>query len=164
MFYGATILIVILNLCLYFAVRGSIWDFFRFNKLSKSNIRKNKKGFKNYWFYQEINKIKPLGWMYFANIIYFFLTLFYTVFALSLGYIKILQPVFFIVSIIICLIQIPTTIWSVYYDNLYAFGKAFVLCRRFPDARRYLRTPLDYVYPWVITGLLICLSLEEMCL
>lgn len=162
MFYGATILIVLLNLSLYFSVRGSITDFFRFNKLSKTNIRKNTKGFKNYWFYRELNKIKPLGLMYYANIIYFYLTLFYTALSLSLGYIRVLQPVFFVTSIGICLLQIPMTIWSVYYDNLYAFGKAFVLCSRFPDARRHLRTILDYIWPWAVTGMLICLSYQEM--
>lgn len=164
MFYGATILIVLFNLSIYFAFRGSIGDFLRYNKMSKTNIRKNKKGFKNYWFYRDINKIKPLGWVYYGNIIYLFLTLFYTVLALALGYIEILQPVFFVVSVMICAVQIPTTVWSVYYDNLYAFGKAFVLCSRFPDARRYLRTPLDYVWPWAVTGLLIYISFEEMCL
>jgi len=163
LFYGATILIVLLNLCTYFSFRSGISEFLRFKKMSKTNIRKNKKGFRNYWFYQEINKIKPLGWMYFANIIYFFLTLFYTVLALSLGYIKILQPVFFSVSILVCIVQIPTTIAQVYYSNLYTFGTPVVLCRRYPNGR-YLSTPLDYVWPWVITGLLICLSLEEMCL
>jgi len=162
-FYGATILIVLINLFSYFSFRSGIREFLRLKKMSKTNIRKNKKGFKNYWFYQEINKIKPLGWMYYANIIYFFLTLFYTVFALSLGYIKSLQPVFFAISILLCIVQIPTTAASEYYSNLYTFGTPVVLCRRYPDTRRYLSTPLDYVIPWVITGLLIFLSFEEMC-
>lgn len=162
MFYGATILIVLLNLSIYFSFRISIDDFLRYNKMSKTNIRKNKKGVKNYWFYRDINKIKPLGWVYYGNIIYLFLTLFYTVFALSLGYIEILQPVFLVASSLLCVVQIPTVIWSVYYDNLAAFGKGFVLCSRFPDGRRHLRTMLDYVYPWAITGLLIFMSYQEM--
>lgn len=162
MFYAATILIVLFNISVYFSFRSGISDYLKIKKMSKRNFRKNRKGFKNYWFYRDINKIKSLGWMYYANIIYFSLTLFYTLFGISLGYIKFLQPVLFIVSVLICIVQIPIVFADTYYSNIYSFGTPVVLCRRYPKPQRYLSTPLNYVLPWIITGLLICLSYQEM--
>ena len=161
MFYGVSILIVLYNLALFFNFRDGISDYLRLNKMSKTNIRKNKKGFKNYWFYRDINKIKSLGWMYYANIIYFIMTLVYTILGLSLGYVKIFAAVLFILSLLVLIVQIPTSIASVYYFNRYAFGRAVVLCRRYPYSRR-LSTPFNYVIPWGVTCLLIYISFQEL--
>ena len=159
MFYTLHILIVVYNLLLYMNFRSGIYDYLRLSKMSKTNIRKSRKGFQNYWFYRSINEQKPLGILYYLNYIYLISSVIYSIITLALGYIKILQPFFLVFSSLLCLIQILPNIFSSIYSCQARFGKPFVLLAwsNTPFLRRLYSSLLDML-GWAMTAVLIYLS------
>ncbi len=161
MFYIFQIIIVLYNLYLYAMFRVGINDYLRLSKMSKTNIRKSKKGFKNFWFYKAINEKKPLGILYYLNIVFLVATLVYSVPVVALGFVKVLQPVFLVLSIVVCVVEIPTTIISSLYLTREEFGKSFVWFARMKHAKRPYSS-LFVIFASCLTALFIYLSYQQL--
>lgn len=161
MFYFYSIVIVLYNLLLYATFRSGIYDYLRLSKMSKSNIKRSRKGLKNYWLYQLINKKTPLGILYGLNYIFLISTAIFTILAILIGYIKIFQPILFVISILLCLIEIPSTILTSIYTNKMEYGKAFVFLAKRNYMRGYCSSLID-MFSWVITALFIYLSYQQL--
>lgn len=129
--------------------------------MSKSNIKKSRKGFKNYWLYHSINKQTPLGVLYSLNYIFLTSTVVFTIFAVALGFIKELQPILFVISVLICIIEIPSTIVASICSNNEKYGKPFILLEKRKSMKGYSSSLVD-IFSWVINALLIYLSYQQL--
>ena len=129
--------------------------------MSKSNIKKNRKGFKNYWLYQMINKQTPLGILYSLNYIFLISTAIFTVLAITIGFIKMFRPIIFVCSILLCLIEIPSSILASIYSNKMEYGKAFVFLAKRKYMRGYCCSLIDML-SWVVTALFIYFSYQQL--
>ena len=161
MFYFYSVVIVLYNLLLYAIFRSGIYDYLRLSKMSKSNIKKNRKGFKNYWLYQMINKQTPLGILYSLNYIFLISTAIFTVLAITIGFIKMFRPIIFVCSILLCLIEIPSSILASIYSNKMEYGKAFVFLAKRKYMRGYCSSLID-IFSWVVTALFIYFSYQQL--
>lgn len=161
MFYILNLILVLYNIILYMFFREGIYDFLRLSKMSKTYIKKSRRGFRNYWLYSAIHKQHSLGILYYLNIIYLSYTLFFSVSTLALGYIKLLQPVLFIGSIVLLFIQIPCTVSSCAHIYHIEFGKPFILLTRDSQTKK-LRSSLLDALSWILTALLIYLAYTQL--
>ena len=161
MFYFYSVVIVLYNLLLYAIFRSGIYDYLRLSKMSKSNIKKNRKGFKNYWLYQMINKQTPLGILYSLNYIFLISTAIFTVLAITIGFIKMFRPIIFVCSILLCLIEIPSSILASIYSNKMEYGKAFVFLAKRKYMRGYCSSLID-IFSRVVTALFIYFSYQQL--
>ena len=161
MFYFYCIVIVLYNILLYSIFRGGIYDYLRLSKMSKSNIKKNRKGFKNYWLYQTINKQTPLGILYRLNYVFLIFTAVFTVLAIAVGFIKMFRPIVFACSVLLCLIEVPSTILASIYSNKMEYGKAFVFLAKRKYVRGYCSSLID-MFSWAVTALFIYLSYQQL--
>lgn len=157
MFYFLHIVIVLYNLLLYSIFRGGIYDYLRLSKMSKTNIRKNRKGLKNYWIYQSIHEQHSLGILYGLNILFLTSTIVYSVLVITLGFIKTLQPILFVLSVLLCIVEIPTMALASIYDCKAEFGRSFVLLTKRKESNGYYSSLL-IMFPWWVTAVLICVS------
>ena len=126
MFYFLMIVIAFYNLLLYAIFRGGIYSYLRLSKISKTYIKKTRKGFINYWFYHSINKKKSLGILYGLNLAFFIATISFMLFTITLGYIRGLQVILFVFSVVLCVIEIPCMIIASIHSNKEDYGKPFV--------------------------------------
>ncbi len=161
MFYFCNIIIAFYNLLLYGIFRSGIYDYLRLSKMSKSNIRKHRKGFKNYWLYYSINQQRSLGILYGLNYIFLVATVIFTIFAVSLGFIKALQPILLFLSVILCIIEIPSSITASIHSDNAEYGKPFVLLVKRKDTRGY-HSSLFGMCSWIITAIFICFSYHQL--
>ncbi len=161
MFYLFQIIIVLYNFLCYAFFRVGINDYLKLSKMSKTNIRKSKKGFENFWFYKTINEKKPLGILYYLNIIFLIVILVYSVPVVAFGYIKVFQSIFLILSIVVCIIEIPTSIIAAVYSSQEEFGKPFVLFARSKYTKRNVSS-LFSILAWCPTALFIYLSYQQL--
>ena len=76
MFYSLQIIFSLYSLLLYANFRSGIFHHLRLRKISKTAIRKNQKGFLNFWFYRDIHKNYGLRLIYGLNIAYSLIWLF----------------------------------------------------------------------------------------
>jgi len=129
--------------------------------MSKSNIKKCRKGIKNYWLYHSINQQRPLGILYGLNYIFLVSTAIFTILAVLLGFIKALQPILFTFSILLCIIEIPSVIIASIYSNNAEYGKPFVLLTKRKFGRGYSSSLIDFL-SWVINALFIYLSYKQL--
>ncbi len=155
MFYFLAVTIVFYNVLLYTVFRCAVFDYLRLSGMSKSNIEKNRDGFLNYWFYNTINKKKPLGILYKLNILFLASTLLYSVAVLFFGYINVTEPLILVLSLLICAVEIPSTVLAAYYSNLAEFGRPFVLFAWSKIRNKYASSLID-MFSWVVTLFLIC--------
>ena len=100
MFYFFMIVIAFYNLLLYAIFRSGIYSYLRLSKMSKTYIKKNRKGFINYWLYYSINKQNSLGILYGLNLTFIIATVAFIIFTITVGYIRALQPIMFAFSIV----------------------------------------------------------------
>ena len=161
MFYFLNIVIVLYNLLLYAIFRSGIYDYLRLSKMSKTNIKQSCRGFKNYWLYQASNIKTPLGILYNLNCIFLVSTTTFSVLALLLGYIKAVQPILFTLSILLCIVEIPTTGLASAYSTKAEFGKRFVFLAKRKDTGKFCSSVVD-MFSWCITALLIYLSYLQL--
>ena len=161
MFYILNLILVLYNIILYMFFREGIYDFLRLSKVSKTYIKKNRHGVGNYWLFSAIHKQHSLGILYYLNIVYLSYTLFFSIATLALGYIKLLQPVLFIGSIVLLLIQIPCTVSSSVHICRMEFGNPFVLLTRDNQTKK-LRSSLLDALSWILTALLIYLAYTQL--
>ena len=158
-FYG--IVIVLYNLLLYAIFRTGIYDYLRLSKMSRSNIKKNRKGLKNYWMYQSINNQTPLGILYSLNYIFLISTIIFTILVIATGFIKMFQPFLVVIAIILCLVEIPSSIIASIYSNKMEYGRAFVFFAKRKYMRGYSSSIID-IFSWGITAFLIFLLYQQL--
>jgi hypothetical protein len=102
-------------------------SYLRVNKNSKTFIRKNKKGYANYWLYKKIHSEIGLGHIYTLNFFLLILTATYFFLAICLGWAKFLSLPIAICNALLCTVQIPSIIFSDIYWNLENHKKKFVI-------------------------------------
>ena len=161
MFYFCCILIVFYNLLLYSVFRSGIYDYLRLSKMSKNNIKKNRKGFTNYWFYRTINKLKPIGILYIMNYIFLISTVVFTVLAIAIGFIRMFRPIILVCAVLLWLIEIPSTILASIYSNKVEYGKVFVFFAKRKYMRGYCSSLVD-MFSWIVTAFFIYLSYQQL--
>lgn len=161
MFYFFMIVIALYNLLLYAIFRSGIYSYLRLSKMSKTYIKKNRKGFINYWLYHSINKQNSLGILYVLNLVFFIATAAFLLFTIILGYIRVLQPILLVFSILLCIIEIPCVIIASIYSNSEDYGKPFVFLAKRKHMRGYTSSLIDWL-SWLMTAFLIYLSFQQL--
>ena len=161
MFYFLMIVIALYNLLLYANFRSGIYSYLRLSKMSKTYIKKNKKGFINYWLYHSINKQNSLGILYGLNLIFLVATFTFMVFAITLGFIEALQSTLIVFSIVLCAIEIPCVIIASTYSNIEDYGKPFILLAKRKHLRGFTSSLFDWL-SWLMTAFLIYLSFQQL--
>lgn len=161
MFYFFMIVIALYNLSLYAIFRSGIYSYLRLSKISKTYIKKNRKGFINYWLYYSINKQNPLGILYGLNLIFLIATFTFMVFAITLGFIEALQSILIVFSIVLCTIEIPCMIISSIHSNIEDYGKPFIFLAKRKHVGGYTSSLIDWL-SWLMTAFLIYLSFQQL--
>jgi hypothetical protein len=114
-------------LIIYGLFRCSVYSYLRVKRKSRTFIRKSKNGYLNYWIYKEINDNVGLGYVFYLNILLLALTLLYFLLAVALGWIGFLSLPIAICNVMLCIVQVPSIIFSDIYSNLELYKKKFVL-------------------------------------
>ena len=149
MFYFYAILLTLYNWLIYAIFRSTIYNSLRLSKMSKTHIRKNCKGFMNYWFYTQLHQEKNLGFLYYANIIFLIFLLLFSIISIFFGYLEVLKIPITLASSVLCLFEIPILIWCSKIDALTEYGKTFVFLRKRKESVGYYSSLL-YIFSWVI--------------
>jgi len=144
----------IYHIFLYALFRGGIYDYLRLSKVSKTYIRKNRKGIKNYWLYSQIHKEHSLGALYYINIGYLFSILILLVAVVLLGQVKEARNILFLLAAVVCLFEVPCTIFESIMGNRVEFGKSFVLFAIRKETKKIYSSLIDYLAAFVPVVLL----------
>lgn len=126
-FYIFNITCAIFALFTYISFRCGIDSYLRVNKNSKTYIKKNKKGYVNYWIYKKINNEIGLGYVFYLNILLLTLTLLYSLLSICFGWINFLRLPISICNVLLCIVQIPAIVFSDKYWNLEYYKREFVI-------------------------------------
>ena len=128
-FYLLNIICALFAAMLYiFSFRSGVYSYLRINKNSKTFIRKNTRGYANFWFYKNL---KPnLGRIYYLNLILLFGTAAYITVALSLAWIDILHLPIAIIYALLSAVQITALVFSDINSNKQEFGTPIVIWRK----------------------------------
>lgn len=162
MFYVINLTIVAFSIFMYMMFRSGIYSYLRLSKTSKTYIRKNRKGFSNYWFYTKIHKEHSLGIMYYLNFIFLFGLLLFSLPTLCLGYLEFMRLPIIILSIMLAVIEVISSSIAIYYDTIEEFGTPFVLWQKSKFMKRYTSSLIDYPAPAVILFVLIYISINAV--
>ncbi len=136
-FYIANILCSAFALLLYSNFRLGVTCFLRVKKKSRKFIKKNKKGYLNYWTYKSIHDKIGLGYIFYLNIILLVLTLLYTFVSVCFGWVKFLSLSIAICNALLCVAQIPAVIFSDIYFNLDYYNCKFVILAKSKAGRGF---------------------------
>lgn len=136
-FYTCNLILSFFALLICFMFRFGVDDYLRYTKNSKTYIRKSKKGFVNFWFYKRMHSEKRMGYVFYLNILLLGLTPAYVLLAVSCGWIEIMQIPVSILSIALCIVQVPSIIFSNIYLSLEAYGVKLVLLKKFSSRGFY---------------------------
>ena len=127
-FYFMNVLCALFAALIYVIFRSGVHSYLRINKNSKTFIRKNTRGYANFWFYKNL---KPnLGRIYYLNLILLFGTAAYIIVALSLAWIDILRLPIAIIHALLCAVQITALVFSDINSNKQEFGTPIVIWRK----------------------------------
>ena len=124
-------------LFIYVSFRFGVDSYLRINKNSKTYIRKNKKGYMNYWIYKKINDEVGLGYIFHLNIFLFALTFLYSFLSVCFGWVKLLCFPIAICNVLLCIVQVPAIIFSDIYWNLDYYKKKFVILAKNKGGRGF---------------------------
>ena len=160
MFYFLNIIIAVYNALLFSIFRDGIYDYLRLSKMSETSIRKLGSGFANHWLYRSIKKRLPPV-LYYVNLIFLSYTVLFSFFVFFFGFMQKLQPIIFVLSAGLCIIEIPAIIAASIYTCRREFGKPFVLLVWSKERKRLFCSPVDML-SWGLTLLLIFLSFRQL--
>ncbi len=152
-------LFTLFTFCIFFWFRSGIYDYLRLSKISKTYIRKNRKGIKNYWFYTRIHKQHPLGYLYHLNAVFLTLILLYLFFLIIFGIFNFGKLVIMFLTVSLCIVEIPASIVFARYDALAEYGVSFVVIARRKENVGYYSSIIFYLLP-VITIVLTIMSIK----
>ena len=113
---------------IYVIFRSGAYSYLRINKNSKTFIRKNMRGYANFWFYRKLKQ--ELGWIYNLNLILLFGTAAYFIIAISLAWIDILRLPIAIIYVLLSAVQITALVFSDINSNEQEFGTPIVIWRK----------------------------------
>ena len=136
-FYICNIICAIFALFIYVSFRFGVDSYLRVHKNSKSFIRKNKKGYLNYWTYKKINDEIGLGYIFHLNILLLILTFLYSLVSVCFGWVDFLSLPIAVCNVILCICQIPAIIFSNTYWNLEYYKKKFVILTKNKSGRGF---------------------------
>lgn len=150
-FYLLNVFFILLNIFFYLLFRIGINSKFRLMHMSKTFVRKNKKGLINYWFYRKLYQQRPFGPIYYINILFLCSLLIYAVVSLLFGWLAHMRFWVILTALIMCVIEIPSHAMAIGYNNLESFGRVIVFFDREKVAGR--RKPLVTILDWLFCPL-----------
>ena len=127
-FYFMNVLCALFAALIYVIFRSGAYSYLRINKNSKTFIRKNTRGYANFWFYKKLKQ--ELGWIYNLNLILLFGTAAYLIISLSLAWIDILHLPIAIIYALLSAVQITALVFSDINSNKQEFGTPIVIWRK----------------------------------
>ncbi len=127
MFYTMNFFLLVLFLIELAFLRSGIYAKLRLSKRSKTYIRKNSKGFLNYWTYKQINAEEPLGVIYYLNIAYLLCFVIFALVALGLGFLEVMKLPILVISAATAVVGMVCTIYASVYSSRADYGTGFVL-------------------------------------
>ena len=136
-FYILNLIFSVWGIFLYTMFRSSIYDYLRLSKVSKSYIRKKRKGIKNYWLYSAIHKERGLGYLYRLNIAYLCVWGVFTLVTATLGYLDFMEIPIIILAVALCAFELPSLIVFTKYEALTQYGVPFVWIAKNNGRRGY---------------------------
>lgn len=141
-FYFGSLLFFALPPIYYAMFRFSVNSWLRRKRISKTMIKRLKKGKRNYWWYEGIHNECDMGLLYYLNK---FLTIAYPVslvMLLAFGWLKAAAPIIGIAYAVISLTTAIMSLFSSIQDNKDEFGVPFVILR-FNKRKRLCSIILD---------------------
>lgn len=134
-YYFMSLLFLALPPIFYLMFRLSINSWLRRKKVSKSSIKKLKKGKKNYWWYEAIHAQYGMGMLYYLNK---FLTIFYPIvlgISILLGWLRPVAPLISGLYALISLIAAVMSFFTSIQNNLDEYGVPIVILRQSKSKR-----------------------------
>ncbi len=129
-FYPYNIICSAFAVFVYVTFRMGVNSYLRVHKNSKTFIRKNKKGYSNYWLYNKLHAEVGLGYIYTLNILLIVLTAVYLFSVVCLGWAEFFSIPIATCNAALCAVQIPAILFSDVYWNLEHYGKRFVMLEK----------------------------------
>lgn len=129
-YYFATMLFMALPPIFYLIFRMSVDGWLRRKGISKSKIKKLKKGRKNYWWYETLHEQFGLGAIYHLNKL---ITIFYPaglILSVTLGWLRFMVPVVTGIYAVVSVLSAVMSLFSSVQTNLDAYGTPVVILRR----------------------------------
>lgn len=126
-FYLINLLFVLFSVLFYACFRSGVYTYMRARKYSKTYISKNSKGFINYWFYESINRERPLGFIYYVNKMYLYALPAVSFIVTATGYLEFMQVPIVILTTLLAVIESVSQAFYIVNFNIYEFGSPFVL-------------------------------------
>lgn len=115
----------------YFPFRTGVDTYLRHTRrMSRTRIRKSKKGKRNYWWYQRLHEEERLGALYYVNKIYTVAWLALFVLTLAVGWVKETLPVLCFSRVLLYLLSGGMALWGNVQENIRVHGRPFVLLAR----------------------------------
>ncbi len=142
----ANLILLLLVFCTYFHFRIGVYSYCRLEKMSKTYIRKYKKGILNFWLYAKLHKQKNLGALYYLNLIYLF-TLIVFIFVFSLSWLPFLKTPVIIIGLLLGVASVPVFIVGEFYLNIENVGQPFVFFRFYKDFIGITR--FSTIFDWI---------------
>ena len=106
-FYFVIWTMIALSVIYYGFFRGAVQLYLRDKGLSKSKIKKAKEGWRNYWWYEEINQQIGLSWIYYVNKTYTLLFLCTIVLHLCLGWWGVMFSITMAATSLLLMLDVP---------------------------------------------------------
>ena len=106
-FYFIIWTMLLLSIIYYGFFRGAVSLYLEGRGLSRTHIKKGKKGKRNYWWYEELNKQISLSWIYYVNKTFTLLFLFAIAFQVCLGWWSLVFPITTTMTCLLLAIDIP---------------------------------------------------------
>ena len=139
---------LLISIYCYGYFRIGVYEYCRLSGMSKTFIKKNKKGAANYWLYKQLHCQKNLGSLYYINYLYL-IGLAVFAFTFILSWIEWLRIPLIAVGFVLSLIEIPAIFKAMVNINRKDFGKAFVVFRVLKGGngkRWHFSTALDWLF------------------
>lgn len=125
-----------------------------FRGMSKTFIRKNKKGASNFWLYTQLHKQKNLGILYYFNYIYLVLLGAFAI-GIVFSFISVFKILIVVMGLILGAASIPVYCIALMYHNFEMFGRKFVVFRIYRDNDgkiRFFVSVIDWLFGLIPLG------------
>ena len=129
-YYFVTLLFLLLPPIFYLFFRFSVESRLRGRRISKTRIRKLKKGKRNFWWYEALHKEFNLGWLYSLNKIFTVGYLITLILSVTLGWCRFMAPVITVLYALVSLAVGVMSLFSSAQGNVENYGTPIVLLRR----------------------------------
>lgn len=137
-FYFVIWTMLVLSVIYYGFFRGAVQLYLRDKGLSKSHVKKAKVGWRNYWWYEELNQQIGLSWIYYVNKVYTILFLCTIALHLCLGWWDVMFPITMAATCLLLVLDIPM---------YYLFFSTWHLARRERKKATHLELLVGFILP-----------------